>query len=285
MTGISETTQSLLDRLRGRDHELVGETGRSMLLLHGEVRPLSVLLFHGLSASPTQFVRFAHELHAHGHNVIVPRLPRHGHRDRLSEALALLTADQLRGFALESVQIAQGLGERVVVGGFSLGGLLTTWLAQRVPVERAVAIAPFFGISWVPNRFMSSAAHMLLRLPNRFAWWDPIAREKQLPMHGYPRYATHALAQSYLLAREVLHDAQNGIAAKHLIFVTNSREAAVNNKAVRRLETVMRVRDTDRIDHVVLEGVPISHDIIEPLRHPEIAQRVFPTLLDLLEGA
>jgi carboxylesterase len=284
MTGISETTNALLDRLRSRDREYVGESGRTKLLLHGEVRPLAVVLFHGLSASPTQFVRFAHELYGHGHNVIVPRLPRHGHSNRLSEALALLTADELRRFALAAVDTAKGVGERVVVGGFSLGGLIATWLGERVELERAVAIAPFFGISWVPNRFMGSLTRAMLYFPNRFQWWDPIAKEKQMPAHGYPRYATHAIAQSYLLAREVIRDAPNGIAAKQLIFVTNPREAAVNNRAVRHLEARLRVIGTDRVRHVVLSDVPYSHDIIEPLRHPQVAERVFPTIMGLLEG-
>jgi len=284
MSRITDRTRATLDRLMARDHEHISEAGRTKLLLHGEVRPLSVVLFHGLSASPTQFVRFAHELHAHGHNVIVPRLPRHGHQNRLSKALAHLTADDLRQFAGETVELASELGERVVIGGFSLGGLLTTWIAERYPIERAVAIAPFFGISWVPNRLMGSLARVMLALPNRFPWWDPIARERQMPEHGYPRYATHALAQSYLLARDVISDAERGVAANRLIFVTNSREAAVNNRAVRVLERRLRSVHPERLDHVVLTEVPFSHDIIEPLRHPQIADRVFPTILTLIEG-
>ncbi len=284
MSAFSEETLATVARLRARDHDRVGEAGRTKLLLHDEVRPLAVVLFHGLSASPTQFVRFAHDLHARGHNVVVPRLPRHGHRDRLSTALAHLTADDLRHVACESIAAARGLGARIAVGGFSLGGLLATWIAQRESIERAVAIAPFFGVSWIPNRFMKRIAQTMLCLPNRFAWWDPIRRERQQPEHGYPRYATHALAQSYLLAREVIEAADRGIAAQRLIFVTNAREAAVNNRAVRRLEARLRASDPARLEHVVLTGIPISHDIIEPLRHPEIADRVYPQLLSLIEG-
>jgi pimeloyl-ACP methyl ester carboxylesterase len=222
-------------------------------------------------------------LHEHGHNVIAPRLPRHGYEDRLSGALAHLTADELRTCALESVHAARGLGERVVVAGFSLGGLLATWTAQHMDVDRAVAIAPFFGLSWFPNRLMGSLARVLLTMPNQFHWWDPIARENQMPAHGYPRYATHAVAQSYLLAREVFDSAACGIAARELIFVTNQREAAVNNRAVRKLERQLRERGVSGLRHVTICDLPFSHDIIEPLRHPKLAQRVFPTLLSLIE--
>ena len=265
-----------------RDHGRVSEAGRSKLLLHGDVRPLAVVLFHGLSASPTQFIRFAHELHERGHNVVVPRLPRHGHRDRLSTALAGLTAGDLRAFAAENIELAQGLGERVVVAGFSLGGLLTTWAAQHYHLARAVAIAPFFGLSFVPQRLIAPFADLLLKLPNIFPWWDPVARDRQMPEHGYPRYATHALAQSLLVARDVFGSAGNSLAAREMIFVTNAAETGVNNRAVRHLAQLMRSAHGTHVEQVVLSGIPLSHDIIEPLRHPAIADRVYPTLLDLI---
>ncbi|MGB6061931.1 MAG: alpha/beta fold hydrolase, partial [Candidatus Aquilonibacter sp.] len=133
MQYLSDQTSALLDRLRLRDHRGISNEGRTKLLLHGEPRPVAIVLFHGIAASPQQFVRFAHELHERGHNVIVPRLPRHGHRNRLTTALARLQADDLRTFATQSIELAQGLGEHVVVAGFSLGGLLATWAAQHYP--------------------------------------------------------------------------------------------------------------------------------------------------------
>ncbi|HTC31622.1 MAG TPA: alpha/beta fold hydrolase [Candidatus Acidoferrum sp.] len=283
MHQLSDQTSALLERFRRRDHGGVADAGRTKLLLHGEVRPVAVVLFHGIAASPEQFVRFAHELHARGHNVVVPRLPRHGHRDRLTDALARLSADDLRAFGSESIELAQGLGERVVVAGFSLGGLLATWAAQRYPIDRAVAIAPFFGMSWMPIRFTAPFADLVLKLPNVFAWWNPLVRERQQPEHGYPRYSSHAIAQSLLVAREVFARAGESIAARELILVTNAKEAAVSNRAVRQLARLLRARPGGRLEHVVLRGIPISHDIIEPLRHVAIADQVFPELLDLID--
>ena len=283
MHQLSDQTSALLERFRHRDHRGISEKGRTKLLLHGEVRPVATVLYHGIAASPEQFVRFAHELHARGHNVIVPRLPRHGHKNRLTAALAQLQADDLRAFASESIELAQGLGDQVVVAGFSLGGLLTTWVAQRYPVARAVAIAPFFGMSWMPNRLVVPFTDLLLKLPNIFGWWDPIAREKQPPEHGYPRYASHAVGQALLLGREVFAHASDGIAARELILVINAKETAVNNRAVRRLAGLLRPAPGGHVEQVLLTGTPFSHDIIEPLRRPEVADRVFPELLDLID--
>jgi pimeloyl-ACP methyl ester carboxylesterase len=280
---LSDQTSALLERFRRRDHGGVSDEGRTKLLLHGEVRPVAVVLFHGIAASPEQFVRFADELHARGHNVVVPRLPRHGHRNRLTEALAHMSADDLRAFATESIELAQGLGDRVVVAGFSLGGLLATWAAQRFPIDRAVAIAPFFGMSWMPTRFTAPFADLLLKLPNIFPWWNPLVRERLQPEHGYPRYSSHAIGQSLLLARDVFAHAGDALSARELILVTNAKEAAVNNRAVRRLGGLLRARPGGRLEQVVLRGIPISHDIIEPLRHPKIAGHVFPELLDLID--
>jgi alpha-beta hydrolase superfamily lysophospholipase len=281
---ISERTYACLERLVQRDHDRIAPEGRTMALLHGEVRPAAFVLFHGLAATPAQFTRFAHDLYARGHNVLVPRLPRHGYRDRLCDALSTLTSDQLRAVAAQSVDAAHGLGERVVVAGFSLGGVLAAYVAQRRRVARAVAIAPFFGLSWMPNRFMPHLARTLLAFPNLFAWWNPIARERYYPSHGYPRYATHAVAHAYLLAQQVMAAAPDGIAADELVLVTNAREAAVSNRAVRRFERALLSSGAARLEHVVLSGIPFSHDIIEPLRHPEIAGRVYPRLLALIEG-
>jgi pimeloyl-ACP methyl ester carboxylesterase len=283
MHHVSDQTSALLERLRRRDHSGVSDAGRTKLLLHGEVRPIAVVLFHGIAASPQQFVRFAHDLHVRGHNVVVPRLPRHGHRDRLTDALARLSADDLRTFASESIELAQGLGERVVVAGFSLGGLLAIWAAQRYPIDRAVAIAPFLGMSWMPIRFTAPFADLVLKLPNIFAWWNPLERERQQPEHGYPRYSSHAIGQSLLVARDVFAHAGQTLAARELILVTNAMEAAVSNRAVRRLARLLHAKSGGRLEHVVLRGIPISHDIIEPLRHPEIAGHVYPELLDLID--
>ena len=284
MTEFSLATKDLIERFLARDHQYVSEAGRTKLLLHEDVRPLAVVLFHGLTASPTQFDRFARELYAHGHNVIVPRLPRHGHTDRMSAALEKMNAGELRQFATDSVALAHGVGARVVVAGFSLGGLLAIWSAQHLDVDRAVSIAPFLGVSWIPNSWMAGLSRVLLALPNRFAWWDPILRERQLPAHGYPRYATHALAEALKLSREVFEQADKPITANMLVLVTNSSEAAVNNRTIGKLEKRLRGFAHAKLRLVKLGDLPLSHDIIEPLRHPEVADKVFPNLMKLIEG-
>ncbi|HTU83811.1 MAG TPA: alpha/beta fold hydrolase [Candidatus Acidoferrales bacterium] len=278
------TSWPRLDRLLARDHAAVGEKGRTLALLHGERRPHAVVLLHGMTASPPQFERFAVELHARGHNVLVPRLPRHGHRDRLSTALERLRPDDLYAATTNYVEIARELGERVTIAGFSLGGLLAVWSAQHFDVDRAVAIAPFFGVAWLPGALMTAAAELLLRVPNRYHWWNPVLKERQMPAHGYPRFSTHAIAQTYRIARTLLARASaEPPRAAHVVLVANASEATVNNRAIRRLYRRWSVLRPGVVELRVLRGLPPSHDVVEPLRHGELAERVYPELLEAID--
>ncbi|GAC1389796.1 MAG: hypothetical protein NVSMB31_06090 [Vulcanimicrobiaceae bacterium] len=286
--GVATTYPQAEDRLHrflARDHAEVGETGRTILLSHGtRTRNVAVLL-HGMSASPTQFIELARALHARGYNVLIPRLPRHGYSNRMTDALAQLSASDLKNVATEAVEIAYGLGESVTVIGFSLGGLLAAWTAQFHRVAKVMCISPFFGVAGVPHRFAKLTSFLMLRMPNRFHWWNPIKREKQLPAHGYPRYSTHGVGQAYQLVHDVFADAQaHAPRAAKIIVVTNAREMTINNRSARKLIGHWRASAPDSISTYEFKDLPISHDIIEPQRSrsADIIERVYPKILELL---
>ncbi|MBV8530363.1 MAG: alpha/beta hydrolase, partial [Candidatus Eremiobacteraeota bacterium] len=267
-----------------RDHPGVGERGRTIALIHDNRPQRAFVLIHGMSASPAQFERVARDLFARGHNVLVPRLPHHGHADPLSTALERLRPDDLYEAAEDYIAIAQELGERVTVAGFSLGGLLTAWIAQYYAIERAVPIAPFFGISLIPNRLMGGIAEWLLRVPNRFHWWNPILRDRRSSVTGYPRYATHAIAHSYRMARSLLDKAQTDRPrAQHVTIVANAAEVAVNNYAIRKLYKSWRRLRPGSIELTRITGLPLSHDIVSPLRPWRLADRAHPHLLSAID--
>lgn len=285
---MAETAYSQMqERLRvflARDTDRIAEPCRSMVFDHGRRTERATVLFHGLSASPRQLIRLAEELHARGHNVFVPRLPRHGYRDRLSGVLATMDSRQLRACAYDALEIARGMGERVHAGGFSLGGLLAAYLAQTEPLARMVALSPFFGISFLPLRLRKAAARIALALPNRFYWWDPILRERQQPGHGYPRYSTHALAHGLNLAEELFERAaREAPKGESLALVTNVFDPAVNNRAIARLARAWRATKPDALETVRLKGLPMVHDVIEPKRYAGVAERVNAQLVELLD--
>ncbi len=256
----------------------------SILLTHGYTTPRVFVLLHGLTASPRQFAEFGAMLFARGSNVVIPRLPRHGLADRLTTELEGLTADELRAFARETVEMAQTLGEAIVVVGFSVGGLLAAWIGQHVAIERATCIAPFLGVAWIPHGLTARAARATLAMPNQFWWWNPLVRERMLPAHGYPRFATHAVAQAARLAGELLASARaDGPAARDVQIVLNASESTVSNGAARDLARRWQARRSDGIVLHQLHGLPPSHDIIEPGGNSALANRVYPTLVQLVD--
>lgn len=274
-----------LGRFAQRDgKDEISESGRTLVFDHGRPVEQATLLFHGLAASPRQFISVAQALHERGHNVFVPRLPRHGHRNRLSEALASMNAAQLEACAAEALAVARGLGERVNVAGFSLGGLLTAYLAQNEHLRRAVAVSPFLGIALVPSFFRMPIARWVLARPNRFLWWDPVLREKQMPEHGYPRFATHAVAQGLTLAHQVLEAAaHNPPATDDIVLVLNPRDSTVNKRAILRLAARWSSRKPEGVTLHRLSGLPpFLHDIIEPRRYPEVSRRVTREVVELI---
>lgn len=270
--------------LAARESAHIAAHGKSQMLTSGSRTANAALLLHGMSASPMQFVDLAQQLHERGFNVFVPRLPRHGHHDRLSDELGALTADELREATIEAIALAQGLGEKLTVVGFSLGGLLSSWAAQFEPMYRAVSVAPFFGPPWMPAKIGEMIAMLTLKLPNRYHWWDPIKKEKQMPEHGYPRYSTHAVAQTYDLIGDLFRCAQQRApAAQNIVMVTNYRETTVNNRTTGKLVQRWKKYKPDAVETYEFRDLPFSHDIIEPLRSPLIVAKVYPVLLKLID--
>ena len=58
------------------------------VLHHGAATERAIVLFHGFTNCPRQFSALAQQFFERGFNVYVPRLPRHGLRDKLTTELA-----------------------------------------------------------------------------------------------------------------------------------------------------------------------------------------------------
>jgi pimeloyl-ACP methyl ester carboxylesterase len=245
-----------------------------------DVAPTAVLLLHGLTNSPPQYDALAPLLHARGHAVLVPRLPLHGYRDRMTDALAALRATDLEAAALEWVMLAALCGERVVVAGISIGATLAGWLAARTRIDTGIAFAPFCGLRELYGGLNDALGGMLRTLPNAFGWWDPRAKEDQPPAHGYPRFATRALGESLLLSTDI-DRAPHAVHGRRAVLVLNANDPVVNNAHAHRRFSALRAFGVE-YDRVVLEGLPKMHDVFEPLPQAHV-ELVYPALIDLIE--
>jgi alpha-beta hydrolase superfamily lysophospholipase len=275
-----------VNAFKALDDARIFPEARTTLLDHGTRTQLAVVLLHGLTNHPGQYREFGPMVFAQGANVLIPRLPEQGDRDRMTRRLAGLTAEALLASANEAVDIACGLGERVCVLGISSSGLLSAYFAQhRSDVARAIPVAPVFAILHFPYWLSTAIAHAARALPNVFLWWDPTKREAQLPPTAYPQFPTHALAQSLRIGDDVCSASRSvPMAAKSAVMVTNREDPAVNNAVA---DAIVRRWEKQRAAGVTgccFTDLPRNHDIMDPANPVSRTDLVYPRLLEFVLG-
>ena len=87
----------------------------SKLLTHGYKTERVIILMHGMTNCPQQFVEFAPILYEQGYNVLIPRMPHNGLADTDTDDLRYLKAAELRDSSNAMVDIARGLGDHITL--------------------------------------------------------------------------------------------------------------------------------------------------------------------------
>lgn len=216
---------------------------RSFLLSHGQKTRRAVLWFHGYTSAPRQFQELAELCFDRGYNAFVPCIPHHGFTDRYSPEMSEIKSQDLAEFSDEMVDLMHGLGEEVIVGGLSMGGAMTAWVAQqRADVAMALMVAPFLGAKIVPGYLTRAAAYAYQILPDRREWWDDQAREASPgPSFEYLKRSTRSLSQILQLGLEVFDSArQRPPAAGKIWMVINDHDDAVSNEVNQQLVAAWR---------------------------------------------
>ena len=276
-----------VQELQAQDDETIHRVSATRLWSHGKQTARAVLYLHGYTDSVQQFSGLGDMLFAQGFNVFAPRLPHHGHIDRMHHAHGELTIEEMLVWTNKVTDIARGFGEALTVMGLSLGGVLATWVAeQRADVERVLIVAPAYGTSAIPSRFTHAAAHLVKRLPNFFMWWDPRVREHAGFEYTYPRFSTHTLAHAFLLSNELLAQARRQPPASRAVWmITNANDFAVSNKLCEQFVAAWRAHNPNQIfTYEYPRELGIPHDIMDsadPLVKPEV---VYPPLMKIVEN-
>jgi esterase/lipase len=268
------------------DREPVYEPCRSQLLDHGRRTEQVVVLFHGLTNCPQQYLDFGREIFETGANVLILRAPRHGlasSYDTIEEGVGSvdvvgrLTANELRDFGDDAIDIATGLGDSVVVSGLSMGGVIATWVAQfRSDVDRVVAVAPAVSIPGVPHFVTTAFINLFNRVSNLSL---PSSSELD---HAYHGESSGALAAMFLFAQAIGNESTTRPAATdEVIVVLNPTDNQVDNDHVRDL-----VDDWEDGDGVVeiqmLPDVGLPHDVIDEDQAAGDVDLVYPILIPLI---
>jgi len=257
----------LVDSLQAAETPAIARECRTELKTHGGRTAHVVVLFHGLTNCPAQFDSLGRIAFARGANVFIPRLPRHGFADRMSEELAHSDAVELRRFTDRVIDAAQGLGDTVTVAGLSVGGALAVWAAQeRSDVDRAVLIAPMIGDAMARGGWTPVVARLTRALPNQFIWWDAkVKQDLPGPRHVYPRFSTRSVAATLNLSWIALeHALRSAPGCRSLVMVTVGGDEAVDNGLCDEIVRAWRAHGADVVAYQFPDSLKLNHDIIDP---------------------
>jgi len=270
--------------LRGQESPDMNPVCRLQLMTHDKKVDRAIILVHGYTNCPQQFHELGQRFYDVGYNVLIAPLPHHGLANRMTEAHAQLTAEELAAYADETVDIAQGLGEHVIMLGISAGGVTTAWAAQnRSDIDVAVIISPAFGFKQIPTPLTAAVMNSYTFLPDSFEWWDPVLQAKSLPTYAYPRYSKHALVQTLRLGFATQMDAQRmQLAAKKMVVVFNANDNSVNNALTMGVVKSWQAHAANLTTYEFEANLKLDHDLIDPRQPNQRIDIVYPRLIDLI---
>jgi carboxylesterase len=257
---------------------------RLKLMTHDRQVEQVIVMVHGYTTCPEQFHELSQRFYDLGYNVLLAPLPHHGLADRMTDEQAQLNAEELVTYADEMVDIAQGLGEQVIMLGISGGGVTTAWAAQyRSDIDLAVIISPAFGYQQIPTPLTVPAGNLYLALPNSFRWWDPPRQADIGPAYAYPRYSTRALAELLRLGFAVQVAAKREPpAASSILVVTNANDTAVNNVLTAAVVKDWREHEARLATYEFEAESRLGHDLVDPTLQDARIDIVYPRLIDLI---
>jgi pimeloyl-ACP methyl ester carboxylesterase len=284
--GLYEEGTRIVAGLQDLDGPNVNPVCHTRAYVHGRRTERALVLLHGFTSCPQQFDVIGRLFHAQGWNVIIPRYPRHGYTDRLNTSISELRSEHLIALANQSASAAHGLGEHVTVAGLSLGGSLAGHLAQTHDhVDRAVLIAPMFGLRWIPGVLQPGLGRLAYAVPNFYIWWDPRVRDRLPPDYGYPRFSTHAYASLFKIAAGIAALARTSPAkAKEIAVLTNANEPGLENRFTYRLVEAWRSHGASVSTHEFSIDARLPHDLIDPSHPNQNTELVYPVVTRLIEG-
>jgi carboxylesterase len=281
-----ETALARFTKVQTQDeaNEKINPVCCSKLLTHGHKTERVIIMMHGMTNCPQQFVELAPIFFEKGYNVLIPRMPHNGLADPDTDDLRYLKPVELRDNCIEMVDIARGFGDHITYFGLSVGGLMAAWVAQfRDDVDQAVIIAPSFTISPHLGVTLSKLImRLFLFLPNIMT--QRVQPFKDGPDHNYLGFATRGLGEMMRFGFTV-YDAskKSSAAAQSVLVITNAADAAVNNKIILQIAKNWQTNGLEQLETYQFDAkYKLIHDVIDPGQKQQNIAVTYPILLDLI---
>lgn len=270
--------------IQATEDDTINPVCRSKIMTHGAKTEHVIVLVHGITNCPEQFAEFAPLFFEQGYNILIPRMPRNGLADRMTDELKYLKAEELRDSSNSLVDIACGLGDHITFLGLSVGGVMTAWTAQhRSEINKAVIIAPSLGFTNLGADRVTSVAMRLFRmLPNiGTQHFSPFSDG---PKHSYMGFSSRSIGEVMRLGKSILKSAkQEKPKAQSILMVTNAADTAVNSKINRELLNFWRAGGYNQLEEYEFSAdKKLIHDIIDPQQVQQQTALVYPILFDLI---
>lgn len=259
---------ALLTRLTEVDAG-IPEAVRSQLFDPGSAADTTIVIWHGFTNAPSQFVAVGERLKAAGYRVLLPRMPYHGSSDRLNRDLANLTTEQLVAQVDAAVDVAAGLGQRVWVIGLSAGASMAGWAAATRPeVSRLVLAAPLVAPKGAPMPLVRLLVKFPPIVPRLYWWWDPrVKADLEGSPHAYPGFPIPGI-MPYLHLSEALFDGSVpvGHQLERVVLISNPGDFAIRRDAAKDFATKVFGPRAEYSGEAGIDGsLKWMHDFVEPL--------------------
>ena len=236
---------------------------RSIIKTHGQKTAKAVLMIHGVSACPQQFVELGDTFFKAGYNVYIPRVPSHGLTD--NKRHGEITIPAMAQFMNSSTSIISGLGEETGVIGLSGGANMATWIAQynSATISRALLLSPFY---------QPSASEMP-------AWQSPLLRNLYgrdiLPdsFSAGSNLSYRALGKYMIIAKNYKSDFK-ATGLKHIGVVTSENDTSIDmNLATNIPQQIATASNAKFQSYSIPASFGIGHDIVA-LSQDEVKKHV-----------
>ena len=151
---------------------------------------VGVLLIHGFTGSATEMRLVGEYLNQHEITVSAPCLP--GHGTTLADLNQRQWSDWTNHISEEAADLRSRC-ETVIVGGLSLGSLLTLYLAANVPdLAGAILYSPAIMVTDPRRHFLPIVKYLIRQLPKpEDHFTDPKAGSRLWSYDAYPTGASH----------------------------------------------------------------------------------------------
>ncbi|HEY9811568.1 MAG TPA: alpha/beta fold hydrolase [Halomicronema sp.] len=231
MTDYLTFTQKIIQDIKTQEATLplLDETCASRFFFHPQPTSTVFLFFHGFTAVPYQFEPLGKFLYEAGYNVLIPLQPGHGIAGNWNENNPPPLPENLETyteFCNHWLEIAQIIGEKIIIGGLSTGGILAANMALEYSekIEKVLLFAPYFGGT-------NEAVDWFVKLANIYFKWFQTEGQKSF---GYEGFEMPKLRVLLNLAEEILNRTKKEPTAP-IFLISSAADKAVDPKEQEKL--------------------------------------------------